>query len=176
MIELVMQYVAVIAGPIAAVWALLQWGDSIRQRKREFRWRQVDAGRQLTDELFDDPIAGDGLEIIDEELDRITLKDGTSAAISPHDIKAAMAFDTSSSKSEVHIAIRRRFDAVFYRLERIQRCVELNLVKLDDVSIPTAYYCKAMGRQMDIFDPYLAKTGYLKAKALIIALQTTKGA
>ena len=97
MIELVMQYVAVIAGPIAAVWALLQWGDSIRQRKREFRWRQVDTGRQLTDELFDDPIAGDGLEIIDEELDRITLKDGTSAAISPHDIKAAMAFDSQEA-------------------------------------------------------------------------------
>lgn len=65
-------FVASVGGPIAAIWAFIQWRDSIKQRKLEHRWRQAEVGRQIVAQLFDDDSdAGAALEILDGERDHV---------------------------------------------------------------------------------------------------------
>ncbi len=69
-VETIFYFVTALGAPVAGLWALLQWRESLKQQKIKFRWRQVDLGRQLLDQLFDETVAGIALELIDGELAR----------------------------------------------------------------------------------------------------------
>lgn len=171
-LELAAKMIALIATPIGAVWALLQWGSAVRQRKREFRWQQVDMGRRLLDELFDDPVAGIALELIDGELDKIQLRDGTQVTLHPEDIHAALSDPgTGEAEREKLRMVRRSFDALLYYLQRIERAVALKLVKLEDVSTPTSYYALASAPMAKTLESYTVRTGYRGAGKLLADLR-----
>jgi hypothetical protein len=162
--------VAAVGGPIAAFWALVQWRDSINQRKREHRWRQSEIGRQLINELFDaDADAGAALEILDGERHHLDIRGGNTVTVSSDDISKALTI--TADKCDKSRQIRRVFDALFYHLERIQHMIDIGLVTHEDVLKPTQYYCQTLRPWNAVIERYLRATGYTKALALIHALQ-----
>lgn len=167
--------VAAVGGPIAAFWALIQWRDSIRQRKLEHRWRQAEVGRQLINQLFDDDSeAGAALEILDGERDQLDMPDGSVVSVSADDIRKALA--TASDKFAKSRQIRRSFDALFYHLERFQHMIDIELVTRADILKPTQYYCQRLMPLSSVIDGYLREVGYTKALALISSLQAVEPA
>jgi hypothetical protein len=129
-------------------------------------------GRQLLDQLFDEPVAGVALELIDGELDYIeTPEDGRVPVEADSILKALSKPQDNSSASR---QVRRAFDALLYYLERFQVMITLNLIEQEDVATPTAYYCDKLKSYMDLVTPYANAAGYSKALELIRAFQNAE--
>lgn len=167
--EVSMYIVTTIGAPIAALWALLQWRETLQQRKIEFRWRQADLGRRLLDQLFDEPVAGVALELIDGELEFIeTPEEGKVVVDNNSMIKALSSPKDNTAGSR---QIRRSFDALLFYLERLESMINLKLIEQDDIAMPTKYYCQKMKTYMETITSYAIETGYGNALNLIKRLQ-----
>ena len=167
--ETAMYMVTALGAPIAAIWTLLQWREALQQRKVEFRWKQADLGRQLLDQLFDEPVAGVALELIDGELEFIETPEDGKIRIESNQIINALS--NQDNESSVDKYIRKAFDYLLYYLERFEVMTRSNLVEIEDISIPTKYYCMKMKPYMKEISTYANKTGYYNALTLINKLQ-----
>jgi hypothetical protein len=168
--ETSMYIVTSIGAPIAALWSLLQWRESLQQRKIEFRWKQADLGRQLLDQLFDEPVAGIALELIDGELHFLKTPEDGELIVDGNTIINALSINKNNTPVSRHI--RKSFDTLLYYLERLETMIKLNLIELEDIEMPTKYYCHKMKDNMEIISSYAIETGYINALNLIKKLQS----
>lgn len=171
--ETVAYLVASVGGLCAALWAVYQWHVSVKQREVEHRWRQAEVGRQLIGQLFDDDSdAGDALEIVDKQRDDVKMPDGSVTTVTEDDITKALT--NTSDSCPTSREIRRRFDALFYHLERFQHMIDIGLITREDVLNPTQYYCRKLTPFNSAIPKYLNDIGYTKAHELITSLQVVE--
>ena len=113
---------ATIAFPAAALWALVQWYQSIRQRREELRWKRAEAAWRLMDEVFNDPQVAIAFDLVDGETSSIEVPGGGVEPVSAADI--ATALDPANVDGTPRArAIRDAFNCVLYSLDRLEGAI-----------------------------------------------------
>ena|SRR5215204_1069644 len=181
-IQVISWGVAIIGGLVAAFVALYQLSASNKQRRRELRWQQANAGRQLLDEMFDDSKSKDALRMLDfpgrDEFKDIPASD---KKVGFSDIRKALEVTTTNDgdyltftyKDDKSVFIRDRFDGLFYYLERFEYFRENELLEFRDIRTPIEYYAKIIAKHNGLFLHYSKTVGYDGAAKLLEELQKT---
>lgn len=158
--------VATIAFPFAAGWAILQWKDAVRQRKRQLRWDQAEAAWKILDKTFEDPESRIAYELIDNERDTIDLPGPRTVKVTLESVKKALDLKLQDNSAE-SLVIRYAFNCVLYNFERLEAAIVSGYVLEEDVCVPTKYYSKQLKCLRRELNPYAKEVGYKGALRLI---------
>jgi hypothetical protein len=170
-IQVISWGVAIVGGLVAAIVALSQFAVSNKQRKRELRWQQAKAGKELIDEMFDDKKASEAMRMLDFPGDEFSGIPSADKKVFLSDIPNALEVETGNDndftfvhKDEKSVFIRDRFDGFLYYLERCEYFRENGLVEFRDIRVPVEYYAKIIAKKMErAFVRYAQTIGYLRA-------------
>jgi hypothetical protein len=148
--------VAIVGGLIAAYKAIQEMRLSREQRERELAWNQAREVAALLDHLDANPKAKAACLMLDWTQREYKLPSGEWVSISQEETLRALR--TSDTKfTEVEAYIRDCFDAVFDYLERVNRAIEVGLVKETDLSAPLGYYVNIMARRWRVFSDFMTR-------------------
>lgn len=154
----------------AGVWALVQWGASIRQRSRELKWRQAEAAWQLLDKVFEDQVALLAFELIDGERDTVDVPGKGPVAVS-RDVMLSALRPTDETPTGAEPMIRYAFNSALYAMDRLESAIISGYVREEDIVSPTAYYARLFHGVWPELVPYAESAGYYRALALIHRLR-----
>ena len=165
---------ATIAFPAAALWALVQWYQSIRQRREELRWKRAEAAWRLMDEVFNDPQVAIAFDLVDGETSSIEVPGGGVEPVSAADIATALDPGNVDGTPRAR-AIRDAFNCVLYSLDRLEGAIQSGYVLEEDVDAPTRYYARLLRGIGPGMRRYATEVGYDRALALILRLGRQPG-
>lgn len=173
--------VAVLAGFVTAVMALLQWKTVIKQQEDDRRWRQAKLARRLTDEWFDWKPSGIALKIIDEGEGVFKLGKGPEYNVKGYvDIPNALRLVgygdemTEESHAPKDVFVRRCFDNLFYYFERAGHSIRIGVVLAEDFEAHGLYYVRRLASYRDVVERYLEWLEYTNALAFLRRFKTWK--
>lgn len=166
--------VAVLAGFITAVLALLQWNTALNQKRDERRWKQAELARRLTDEWFDWKPSGIAMMLIDEGKGVYKLWDGPQYNVNgsediPNALRLVVDGDeiTEESHEPKDVFVRRCFDNLFYYFERAGHSIKIGVAIGDDFDPHALYYVRRLALYRDVVEKYLLWLGYNNALAFL---------
>lgn len=132
--------VAIIGGLISAIVLIISLRASTAQRARELRWQQARLAAELEDDmLINDPQAFNALRMTDWGAFDFTI-DGKKVRITRADVQEALNVENNNDLALNGPFIRESFDRLFYRMGKIERGLESNLIRFEDVCSPMDYY------------------------------------
>jgi hypothetical protein len=105
--------VAVFAGLVTALLALVQASLSYQQRRREFRWKQAELAQKSIEEILKFKPSFNALTMVDEISESFTTDEGKVIEVSQHDIDEALTTPVKDH-SEKAKYIRHCFDVLFF--------------------------------------------------------------
>jgi hypothetical protein len=158
--------VAILAAPLALFKYLTELRQSREQRERDHRWKQAEAGKELNDEMMDDPEASAALDMIDGTRKRFEITPGQTQPITENEYLGILAAGDSESSDKAEYVLRC-FDALFYYFNALDHRIKSDLVREEDVAFPLSYYVPIMCANRPTFLKYLkhhnlvGATGYL---------------
>lgn len=129
---------------------------------RGFRWKQVEAGASLVDDLFGDQEADAALKMIDERTAAFKIGSDEEMTISRDDIIAALSVRNAPGDGK-SIYIRRGFDALAYYLVRAEDYVQIKLARREDIAPLLEYSVLLLGGYRPVLEPYFTKIKHEKA-------------
>jgi hypothetical protein len=142
--------------------------ERVAREQRETRQAQAKAGYELVDALFDDDPGGTLLENLDAGLENspnLTRRHGD--AIQTADT-FARAFSTEENAISADlIAIRIKFDAVLYYLDRFEHAIKARITTFEDVRASFYYYSKLLSSFAPAIDRYAQQIGYERASEFL---------
>lgn len=131
--------VAIIGGIISAIILILTLNAGTEQRARELRWNQAKLATELMDEMLSDSQSFNALRMTDwENVDYQV--DGKKVLISSQEVQDALDVKNNNNLPPNGFFIRESFDKLFYHMGKIERSLESNLLKFEDVRSPMDYY------------------------------------
>ena len=132
--------VGIIGALISAVVLIVSLRQNTNQRASELRWNQAKLAVELQDDmLINDPQSFDALRMTDWSAFNFII-DGKTVTVTRQEAKQALDPANNSSLPPNGVFVRERFDRLFYRMGRIERALESDLIKFDDVCSPMDYY------------------------------------
>jgi hypothetical protein len=132
--------VAIIGGLISAFVLIVSLRANTNQRASELRWQQGQLAADLQDEmLIDDPQAFNALRMTDWGAYDFTV-DGKPVRITREQVQQALNVESNNSLSPEGVFVRESFDRLFYRMGKINRALESQLIRFEDVCSPMDYY------------------------------------
>jgi hypothetical protein len=130
--------VAIIGGLISAIVLIISLRASTAQRDRGLRWEQAKLAAELEDDmLINDPQAFNALRMTDWDAFDFTIE-GKNVRITREEVQEAL--NVKSNLPPNGAFVRESFDRLFYRMGKIERALESNLIKFEDVCSPMDYY------------------------------------
>jgi len=133
---------------------------SREQRDRDLRWKQVEAGKTLTDELLRDPEAYAALQIIDFSGRTFEIPPKrNSEPITHDDVRASFNTSADASPTDKQLYVRDCFDKLFFHLARCEHHINSTLVVYDDVAFPLEYYVPRLAAFRPEVDEYSRPVG-----------------
>ena len=137
---------------------------SIRERRRELRFKKAHAAQALLDEIFDFRPSEIACQVFDEgsSFDDATIaKKGRDPVFTKDEMLYALKnLDDTSRRCRQS---RRCFDALAYYFMRMEHALCINLIELQDVEAPMAYYVRLLTMEEKTIIPYLKKIQYYDA-------------
>ncbi|HEV7427402.1 MAG TPA: hypothetical protein VGQ46_13640 [Thermoanaerobaculia bacterium] len=124
------------------------------QRDRDLRWRKAQTGNELLQHMLDDPLAAAAMQILDWSGRTYALNGHPSVIVVEEDLPGALR-PARSAFTPKQTFIRDAFDALFFHFARLNRAIDVNLVEMNDVSMPTSYYIAEMGKRKTVMQDYL---------------------
>jgi len=114
--------------------------EEIKQREREFRHKQAVYAREITNEVFSDSRARAALEMLDWLRKKFKTEDGEIVLVERSEIQVALRAPdqrtargpTTLTFSKVEAFIRTRFEALYDRLEEIEKLLVQLVYKVFD--------------------------------------------
>jgi hypothetical protein len=158
--------VTIVTALIAAIVALVTAIANLIQRSRDTRWKQAELARKLFDEIFDFETSNNALIMIDEFSEAFQISGGEDISVSFADIDAALTVPIKDHSNKAKF-IRRSFDALFYYLERMERSIQIKVVKFDDIGNPADYFVERLALHKRFITAYLDFTKYSGALAFL---------
>jgi hypothetical protein len=153
-----LQVISWLAVAFGLVVAVIRFRVELRlgreQRERELRWKQAEAGKELNDEMLDDPLAWPALQMADYGGRSFQLPSSQRVSVTDQDVRYAL-HPGSSIVDEKHIFIRDCFDNLFYSLAMFDHYIDSALVRPEDVSYPIEYYVPRLRKFAPEIDGYL---------------------
>ncbi|WP_428925127.1 hypothetical protein [Marinibacterium sp. SX1] len=142
-------------GAFAAVRALQDLRRAREQSDRDYRWRQAQAAKQLSDELLAAEPARFALTMLDWERREYTYNGKEYGGFSDADVALALRTQLVhpqelDSKTlvfdENEVFIRDAFDEFLGFLERFEHFISVDLTTLQDLRHPVDYYIAKMAQ------------------------------
>lgn len=122
---------------ITLVSAVVTGGFAVWQWRKELRWKQAELARILLDEIFDYGPSNDAWRMVDGE--KLYKDDqGNEYHITMDLVRQALPKPWNDERSGSNLYVRWCFDALFYYLERLDQSVKIKLVRIEDLTAPTA--------------------------------------
>lgn len=132
--------VAIIGGLISAMVLIISLRASTTQRARELRWNQAKLAVELEDDmLINDPQSFNALRMTDWGAFDFTIE-GQKVRISREDVENALDVENNNKLPPNGVFVRESFDRLFYRMGKVERALESNLIRFEDVCSPMDYY------------------------------------
>ncbi|HVG21776.1 MAG TPA: hypothetical protein VNI02_22260 [Blastocatellia bacterium] len=131
--------VAIIGGLISAIVLILTMQNGTEQRARELRWNQAKLAMELVDDMMSDAEAFNALRMIDWEEYEYQVE-GEKVMITSQEVREALKVENNTSLTPNGIIVRESFDKLFYHMGKIERSLESNLIRFEDVRSPMEYY------------------------------------
>jgi hypothetical protein len=170
-----------VVGVLLGGWkGLAEWNRSTKQREeetkqreREFRHKQAVYAREITNEVFNDSRARAALEMLDWLRKKFKTEDGEIVLVERSKIQVALrapgqAKDpTTLTFSKVEAFIRTRFEALYDRLEEIEKLVNLEIINFQDLETVFRYYMIRALRPEIQHAAFLDYYDYPNAKAFL---------
>lgn len=157
--------VAVIGGLISAFVLIVSLKANTAQRASELRWGQAKLAEELEDDmLINDPQAFNALRMTDWGAYDFTLE-GAKVRVTRQDVLEALDVKNNNNLTPKGVFVRESFDRLFYRMGKIERALESNLVRLEDVCSPMDYYVEFLRTTYkDVLDPYMGQLHHTDAQ------------
>jgi hypothetical protein len=131
--------VAIIGGLISASVLILTLQGSTNQRARELRWNQARLATELVGGMLSDPQAFNALRMTDWTRYEYKIEE-KKVVITSDEVQEALNIENNDKLPPNGVFIRETFDKLFYHMGIIERALESNLVRLEDVRSPMDYY------------------------------------
>jgi hypothetical protein len=160
----------VLAGICAGIWAVIVWrkealwrredhAAEVNQREVELRWKQAELARQLLDEIFDYGPSNDAWRMVDGE-EAYKDNDNNEYRIGMDLVRRALPKPWNDDSHGPEVYVRWCFDALLYYLERLEQCVQIKLVRFEDLAASTSYYIKLMAKDKKLIQDYAEAIGF----------------
>src|SRR6185295_7598847 len=123
----------------------------------EFRWKQVNAARELLTDIHKHEFAVNAVRMLDWHRGKheYELPDGSRVTISWEEILRALAQKQAACDSKVDTFVRDCFDWFFYFLDRIEHYTIAGLVERQDVEMVFKPYASIIQADRSVFWPFL---------------------
>jgi hypothetical protein len=160
-------WMAVAVGVVVTVirfWSELRLGRE--QRERELRWKQAEAGKELNDEMLDDPLAWPALLMLDYGGREFELPSKRRASITHQDVRQALNPQTHVV-DEKDIHVRDCFDSLFYYMAMFDHYMTSALIRQEDVAYPLEYYVPLLCEFRPEIDRYLEEFRLDRARTFL---------
>lgn len=169
--EILSKTVAIIGGIVSALALIWTLNESTVQKKLELRRNQSRLGMELVDAILSDTQTFDALRMVDWNR-RIYQVGKNKQVITTEDVRIALDIQNSDHLSEIDVFIREHFDELFYHMEKIERCLRVDLIQFEDIQSPLDYYLPIMyNKYRDVLDQYMQLVGHKEATALLIRFE-----
>lgn len=169
-VEIGMYLVAIIGGLITAGLAIYQQRSANLQRKRELRWNQARMGKELMDQIYDEPETAAALDMLDMEPGHVVYP-GTGDAVTVEDVRSALAPHLGQQGARA-LFIQRCFNFLGYHLNQLEHFIHTGLVSPEDVSQPSEYYAGVLSKHRPMIVAYFNATQYPGAIRFLERFQT----
>jgi hypothetical protein len=162
-----------VLGVLFTSWkALAEWHQSTKQRKMEFRHKQAVYAREITKEIFNDPKARAALDMLDWSRKKFKTDEDDILDIRRKQIQPALRAPNEHIRvtlkfSPTEAFIRTRFEALYDRLEELEKLIQLNIVNFVDVETVFRYYVLRIERPDVQHADFLGYYDYPNAKAFL---------
>jgi hypothetical protein len=157
--DVVSKVVAIIGGLISAIILILTLHGSTEQRARELRWNQAKLAMELEDGMLNDRHAFSALNMTDWERKEYKIdgnKDPNPVMIDSDEVKEALNVNNNFKLPPNGVFIRESFDRLFYHMGKMERSIESNLIRFEDVRSPLDYYVPLLrAKYGEVLMPYM---------------------
>jgi hypothetical protein len=156
--DTVSKSVAIIGGLISAYVLIVSLRANTDQRATELRWNQAKLAVELQDEmLINDAQSFNALRMTDWSAFDFVIG-GKTTRVSREEAKAALDPENNNNLPPNGVFIRESFDRLFYRMGKIERALESNLIRFEDVCSPMDYYVPFLRSTYGpVLDAYMAQ-------------------
>ena len=159
-IDVASKGIAIVGGIISAVALIFTLQGSTAQRSQEHRWNQAKLAMDLVSGILSDPQAFDALRMIDWTSRTYQISKDREEKIGFEEVHAALDTRNNLKLSLGGVYVRECFDRLFYHLGKIERAIQSDLVKFDDVDSPLDYYVPIIQKQYgDVVFDYMEQLG-----------------
>jgi hypothetical protein len=153
--------VAVFAGIVTALLAVIQAIAATRQRHRELNWKKAETGRDLMDKLLNEPLSNAALLMLDSEQRAYKINDGSLTSITAADMLSALRVPEAPQELKDEF-IRDAFDTLYYYMDRFEHFIKVELTSFDDIRSPLDYYVDYLAEDKKLHQQYIALTRYTR--------------
>lgn len=162
--DIAAKVVAIIGGLISAAVLIVSLRQSTAQRKVQLRWDQAKLAAQLEDDLLiNDPQAFNALRMTDWGAYEFTIE-GAKIRITREEVQQALDVKNNDTLSPKGVFVRENFDRLFYRMGKIERAIESDLIVFNDVCSPMDYYVPFLrSTHKDVLGPYMKQLSHTDA-------------
>ncbi len=147
---------AIVGGLVAAGLGIWQAVLNRRQRAKELRWRQAEAGKKLIDEMLDDKLADAALTMLDSD-ERTFRHDDQTYEVTSADVVAALTLSEKGPHDNGPKAkfIRDCFDSLFFFFAIFEHYIQTELTTFEDVREPAEYYVRELADDKELHIAYI---------------------
>jgi hypothetical protein len=166
--EVASKSIAIIGGIISALGLIITLQGSITQRSTEHRWNQAKLAMELIDDMLSDPQAFDALRMIDWDSRTYQVGKDHEEKIGTGEVHDALDVRNNSNLSPAGVYVRESFDRLFYHLGKLERAIDSDLVRFEDVDSPLDYYVPIFrSKYGDAAPQYMKQLGDRDAMGLL---------
>ena len=130
-------------------------------REEELRWRKASLSRDILNEMWGENYCLDAMLMLDWEVRHYEI-DEAVVTITRDEVWTALRV-VNNEFSETERYIRDCFDHFFEKMQIIEHCISINLIKFEDVTYPFGYYAVKLELNKDGIEAFLKKYEYDKA-------------
>lgn len=139
MTDLNIELVKIALATAGGVWTLMTYMDSVRQRKREFRWKQSEEARKALDEMVSNHEIKSALNMLDWGIATYRTHKG-EMDISFEDRDWAMRRADKNGFDVKCQFVRICFDRLFEKFDMLENLVRIGYLNFEDFAAPLRFY------------------------------------
>jgi len=165
LIQLLIPMLTPILGALVAFKGLIEFHNSIIEKRQKLRWDQTKVARELIDSIRGNPLASAALKMLDWNGSIYIRPDGTNTLPITHVSRRQQLRTTNTvfgSDEPDAGFIRDCFDRLLEDLNLVENYIRIGLVEFDDIAPFFRYYMQkaAVTEEAKVLDNFASEYGY----------------
>src|SRR5262245_9595980 len=143
---------------LAALWAIYTYWQEQRQNRQlrevELRWRKMEAGKRLLDELGNDDAVQSAYSMLDADPKPVQYDPEQPPVKITREVWTKALDPKSDPDDKLGNYVRDAFDNLIYYFTILEHLISSGFVRFDDISYPLSYYVRKMEPDRELFLTY----------------------